>query len=352
MGDQPLLTPTQVKRMLELAENDVKSPEDYPLLLTMALTGLTRGEIVGDERPRSQFTIDQFPRARNGDERRLRASILQRLIEGKVSSVEVGQRTFRFSPNRKRIKVTSSNPRLPGLEVADLHGDSITIKERSSRKPKTVNLHPFLSQKLTKFIGGRTDGRIFPFSGDGVYKKTRQYGKLAQIPFIVHPRMFEKFHEKYQPVLTDVLGISEVTPEFVKARTKEEDEEIEWKVRIGEPKEFCETLVSFSNRIGGVILLGVDKKGIIQGIEEPLADIELKITNFVHEWCDPHVLLKASTVEVEGKTVVVVDVKEGVDKPYWLKEKGFMIRNGSSDRIMKRSEVIAAILGKSASRTS
>jgi predicted HTH transcriptional regulator len=94
-------------------------------------------------------------------------------------------------------------------------------------------------------------------------------------------------------------------------------------------------------------LLGVDKKGVIQGVQEALADIELKITNFVHEWCDPHVFFKASAVEVEGKTVAVVEVKEGVDKPYWLKEKGFMIRNGSSDRIMKRSEVITTILGKS-----
>jgi hypothetical protein len=213
--------------MLELAENDVKSPEDYPLLLTMVLTGLSRGEIVGDERPRSHFTIDQFPRARKEDERKLRASILQRLIEGKVSFVEVGQRTFRFTPNRKMVKVTSSDPRLPGLKIEELHGGSITIKERSGRKPKSINLHPFLSQKLTRFIGDRTDGRILPLVPDTVYKKTRRYGKLAQIPFIVRPRMFEKFHEKYQPVLTNVLGITEVTPEFVKARTKEEDEEIE-----------------------------------------------------------------------------------------------------------------------------
>jgi hypothetical protein len=333
--------------MLDLAESDVKSPEDYPLLLTMAMTGLTRAEIVADERPRSQFTIAQFPRARKEDERKLRESILQRLIEGKVPFVEVGQRTFRFSPNRKKIKVTSSNLRIHGLKIEDLHGDSITIKERSGRKPKSIKLHPFLSLKLTQFVGDRTEGRIFPISGDGVYKKTRRYGKLARIPFAVHPRMFEKFYENYQHVLTDVLGVAEVTPEFVKARTKEEDEEIEWKARIGDPKEFCETLVSFSNRIGGMILLGVDNEGVIQGVQDALTEIELKVTNLIHDWCDPHVLFKASAVEVEGKTIVVVDVKEGIDKPYWLKEKGFLIRNGSSDRIMKRSEVIAAILGKS-----
>jgi ATP-dependent DNA helicase RecG len=132
--------------------------------------------------------------------------------------------------------------------------------------------------------------------------------------------MFEKFYEKYELVLANVVGITEVTPEFVLARIKEETEEVEWKVRIGEPKEFCETLVSFANRIGGVILLGVDKEGVIQGVEDSLVDIELKITNFIHEWCDPHILFKASAAEVEGKTVIVVEVKEGVDKPYWLKK--------------------------------
>jgi hypothetical protein len=193
LTDQPLLTTTHVRRMLELAESDVKSPEDYPLFLTMALTGLGRGEIVGDERPRSQYPIDKFLRARNEKERTLRTSILQRLVEGKVSYVEDGQRTFRFSPNRKMIKITSSDPSLPGLRIEEFHGDSITIKERSGRKPHSITLHPSLSQMLRKYINGRTNGRIFPFSGDGVYKKTRQYGTLAQIPFVVHPRMFERF---------------------------------------------------------------------------------------------------------------------------------------------------------------
>jgi hypothetical protein len=110
----------------------------------MALTGLCRGEIAGDERPRSNYSIHDFLNAKKEDEKKLRASVFQTLVEGKVSFVEIGQRTLRFSPNRKVIKVTSSDPNLPGLRIEEFHGDSITVKERSGRKPHSITLHPFL----------------------------------------------------------------------------------------------------------------------------------------------------------------------------------------------------------------
>ena len=91
-------------------------------------------------------------------------------------------------------------------------------------------------------------------------------------------------------------------------------------------------------------MIGLDDQGTVVGVSDDVHEIEEKITNINHEWCDPHVSFSVTIVNVRGKPVAVAQVKEGLDKPYWLKDKGFVIRNGSSDRIMKRSEVTSLIL--------
>jgi len=43
-------------------------------------------------------------------------------------------------------------------------------------------------------------------------------------------------------------------------------------------------------------------------------------------------------LKVQGKDVLVLEVKEGSAKPYWLKNRGPMMRSGSNDRLMTRFE--------------
>lgn len=341
---ESVLTPAQVNRMLELAESE-DTLRNYLLLLTMALTGLSRGEIVGVERPRLRWKLSKYLKTRTQAKGRLREEVLQQLMEGRVSEVEQGRRLIRLTPDKKAVQEIALDPSLSGLRIENLKGDSILVTEKFG-KPRTVKLEPVLSQKLAKYIGDKKEGRIFPIGGDTVYKIIRKHGKAAGIPFPLKPRMLEDFHEKYQFVgIADLLRLNPFTAEFVEARTKEENEEVEWKLRISEPIEFCETMVAFANRAGGVILIGVDVDGSIHGSPHVnLAEIEDKLTNFNNEYCDPRVFFKVAEVKVQDKTVVVVEVKEGVDKPYWLKDRGFVIRSGSSDRIMKRSQVVSEIL--------
>ena len=339
-----MLTPVHVSRILELAETE-GTQRDYMLLLTMSLTGLSRGEIVGEERPRAKYYPDVYLKTRSKDKLRLRREAFQQLMQGKVSEVEQGRLLIRLTPNRKQIEEISSDPSLPGLRIENLKGDSILVTEKFG-KPRTVKLESVLAQKLAKYIGNKKEGRIFPVGAGGVYKIIRKYGRDAGIPFPVKPSMFEVFHQKFQFVgIPDLLKMNPFTSEFVVARTKEETEEIEWKLHISDPIEFCESMVAFANRGGGVILVGVDNNGSIRGLPDVnLAEIEEKLTNYNHEYCDPRVFFKVAEVKVDDKTVVIVEVREGMDKPYWLKDRGFMIRSGSSDRIMKRSQVVSEIL--------
>jgi hypothetical protein len=119
-----------------------------------------------------------------------------------------------------------------------------------------------------------------------------------------------------------------------------ENETTEFKVDI--PKnhmEFAETMVAFSNHRGGLILLGIDDHGEVRGLQEAdIVRIEERIRNFSREFCDPPVKFVLKKIELQGKFAVVVEIPEGSAKPYWLKNRGPMIRSGSTDRVMSRIE--------------
>src|SRR5437879_1700925 len=119
-----------------------------------------------------------------------------------------------------------------------------------------------------------------------------------------------------------------------------ENETTEFKLEF--PKnnmEFAETMVAFSNLRGGLILLGIDDHGEVNGVQDSdLMKIEERIQNFGREFCDPPVKFTLRKVELQGKSVVVVEIPEGSAKPYWLKNHGPIIRSGSTDRVMSRIE--------------
>jgi predicted HTH transcriptional regulator len=66
--------------------------------------------------------------------------------------------------------------------------------------------------------------------------------------------------------------------------------------------------------------------------------IEERVRNFADELCDPPAHFTVTLLNVQGKDVLVLEVKEGSEKPYWLKNKGSMTRSGSNDRPTTRYE--------------
>ena len=133
----------------------------------------------------------------------------------------------------------------------------------------------------------------------------------------------------------------ELTPEELEKIIQQgENETTEFKGEISKNHtEFAETLVGFSNLRGGIILIGVDEHGDVKGVQDPeLAKMDERIQNFSREFCDPPVKFTLKRVELQGKPLIVVEVPEGSTKPYWLKNRGPIIRSGSTDRVMTRVE--------------
>lgn len=84
------------------------------------------------------------------------------------------------------------------------------------------------------------------------------------------------------------------------------------------------TIVAFANTQGGKLVVGVDDKTHqIVGVEnDVLFQLMDGIANAVSDSCVPQIIPDIEPQTVDGKTVVVVSVEAGKNRPYYLKSKG------------------------------
>ena len=95
------------------------------------------------------------------------------------------------------------------------------------------------------------------------------------------------------------------------------------------PKE----IVAFANFEGGRILIGVNDKGEVKGIQ-----ITNKLKSGIQDLarnCDPPIHIKLEAID----NVLIINVEEGKDKPY-KSSQGFFMRQGASSQKMRRDEII------------
>lgn len=112
----------------------------------------------------------------------------------------------------------------------------------------------------------------------------------------------------------------------------------------GKPEKFYDTISSFSNTIGGVILFGVEEmkeKNITHF--EPVGvydvnDLQKYITNLCAESFEPVVRPDISIVEIEGKNIIAVEINvlSASKKPCYYKPRG--LHNGSYIRVGDRDD--------------
>ena len=104
-----------------------------------------------------------------------------------------------------------------------------------------------------------------------------------------------------------------------------ESKNIEYKVSLPEKNEkYMKTIVAFANTQGGKLIVGVDDKthqvvGVENDVLFPLMD---GIANAVSDSCEPQIIPDIEPQTVDGKTVIVVTVEAGKNRPYYLKSKG------------------------------
>ncbi len=105
-------------------------------------------------------------------------------------------------------------------------------------------------------------------------------------------------------------------------------------------------VVAFANGAGGTIFVGASaaEKRPIQGVEDPdaaIAELEGEITAQVA----PPVSVAIEPVVSDGKTVLIVTVAEGSEKPHALAPGAILVRRGNETDAATRDEIVAMVTG-------
>lgn len=117
-----------------------------------------------------------------------------------------------------------------------------------------------------------------------------------------------------------------------------ENSSIEFKQVEVRPDGLAKELVAFSNTSGGVVLIGVDDNGNIIGTEAR-PDIEEWVVNIVRNNVIPAISPKIEKQEINGKTIVIIEVDRGIDKPYQSIDGKYWLRVGSTNRMATKEEL-------------
>jgi ATP-dependent DNA helicase RecG len=119
---------------------------------------------------------------------------------------------------------------------------------------------------------------------------------------------------------------------------KGESETLEFKESL-QTKDIIETISAFSNTKGGSIIIGVDNRRNIIGINVGMKTIEA-LANKIKQNTDPQIYPSISVEGMDGKNIIVVEVMESKSKPVFAfnrvyKRVGKSNHRVSSDEIRK-----------------
>ena len=96
-----------------------------------------------------------------------------------------------------------------------------------------------------------------------------------------------------------------------------EGQTLDFKYEINDASKIARSLVAFSNTDGGKLLIGVKDNGHITGIqsEEEYYMIEAA----AHLYCKPEVHFTFRRWDIEGKTILEVDIPKAKKKPFYAR---------------------------------
>ena len=110
-----------------------------------------------------------------------------------------------------------------------------------------------------------------------------------------------------------------------------ENQFVEFKEKFD--KRIDKEIIAFANGNGGRIFIGIDDKRNVTGINITNS-LRSKIQNIAHN-CDTKINVKIETY----KNILIVNVKEGDNKPYSC-QRGFYLRIGPNSQKLSRDEII------------
>ena len=108
----------------------------------------------------------------------------------------------------------------------------------------------------------------------------------------------------------------EVT-ELLRIVARGEDSRHQFKRDSSNPDSLAQEFVAFSNSGGGFLIIGVDDDGTVVGLSaDDVQRLDNQVSNSASQHMDPPCNPRTEIVEVEGERVMVVEIEDGLRKPY------------------------------------
>ena len=103
-----------------------------------------------------------------------------------------------------------------------------------------------------------------------------------------------------------------------------EGRRLEYKESLPANIDLAKTIIAFANDAGGEFYIGIkDNPREVVGLDESrLISLEEKISNIIHDTCNPIILPDISFLNYEDKHIIKIQIFKGSNPPYHLKNKG------------------------------
>ncbi len=119
-----------------------------------------------------------------------------------------------------------------------------------------------------------------------------------------------------------------------------EDSTTQFKEKIVHSKELAKEFVAFSNSEGGVIIFGVSDNGIIKGLENRTIElIGQLVGNVANENVKPPIHPNTQNISIEGKKLIVVNISQGINKPYATSSGDYYIKSSSDKKKISQEQL-------------
>ena len=134
------------------------------------------------------------------------------------------------------------------------------------------------------------------------------------------------------------------SPDILTEISAGESKTLEFKETIPPGDKIAQTVIAFSNKAGGKIVIGVTNTGEISGVPEAdIAHLKDALTSMIWDSCTPPVNWDIITENVQGKMLLIIRVYPGKLKPYYIKSKGLdegtYIRIGATNRKAEKTNI-------------
>jgi len=116
-----------------------------------------------------------------------------------------------------------------------------------------------------------------------------------------------------------------------------ETQSLEFKESLRLKDEIGETVSTFSNSDGGIVLVGISDGSGVPGVDIGKNTVE-ELANHIKRNTDPQIFPIVKILEVGEKKVVMIEVKESAEKPVFFKNHAYK-RVGETNQRISSSEL-------------